>query len=177
MGVDKNGGFGSVGQASDHKSDAIYYGTQSGRYTSEQKAKMEALEKYLKEQEAFKRYIGVADWDIKKVDGSSRIGALKESQKVLKDKLNKIERCIEQAGTLKFKEGDVIYHKDHGPVVINEVVVDLEDMSRLPDTSISESYKFYYKGYAKGGSVAIKADEALPYNETTKLLYEKSRTE
>lgn len=108
-------------------------------------------------------------------DRTAKVDKLKGRRKELQSHLDKIDRCIEQAGKLQFKEGNVIFSKEHGPVVVSEVIVDIEDPGYMSDPAAKEPFKFFYKGYAKGGQVAIKAEDALPYNETTKLLYEKNK--
>jgi len=161
----------SPGDASDA---ARYMGTVTGRsmgksaFIFDEMAKIDPkmLEKVRRLTEGF----GMSDNRNEKVD------KLKGKRKELQGYLDKIDRCIEQAGKLQFKEGNVIYSKEHGPVVVSEIVVDIEDPGYMSDPAAKEPFKFYYKGYAKGGSVSIKAEEALPYNETTRLLYEKNKS-
>lgn len=105
-----------------------------------------------------------------------KVDKLKAKRKELQGYLNKIDKCIEHAEKLQFKDGDVIYSKEHGPIVVTEVIVDIDEPAYANDPFAKEPFKFFYKGYAKGGMVSVRSDEALPFNETTKLLYEKNRS-
>jgi hypothetical protein len=104
-----------------------------------------------------------------------KVDKLKAKRKDLQNYLGKIDKCIEQAEKLQFKDGDVIYSRDHGPIIVSEIVVDIDEPAYQSDSFAKEPFKFYYKGYGKGGMVSVKAEDALPYNEATKLLYEKSK--
>lgn len=104
-----------------------------------------------------------------------RIAILKDRRKEIQNTLNQIDKCIDEAKKLKFKEGDVAFTKADGPMVICDITVNMNELSYGIDTK--EPYKFYYKGYTKNGLISVRQEDVMPYNEATKLLYEKSKKE
>lgn len=80
-----------------------------------------------------------------------------EHRKNLIETANALQERAEQ---LPFKIGDAIFVKDIGNVIINGITLD-------------DNSEFYYETLGTSGTNFVKAVEALPINETTKVLYGK----
>jgi fructose-specific phosphotransferase system component IIB len=81
----------------------------------------------------------------------------------LQKELTQYENLAEQIKEMKFKIGDVAYHKDYGNVVVKGV-------------SIGNDKDAIVCGYAivcRKGEYTVEQNELLPINETTKVLYGK----
>ncbi len=89
--------------------------------------------------------------------------AAKQKMDALQKELEQYETLAQQIQEMKFKIGDVAYHKDYGNVVIKGV-------------AIGNDKDMIVCGYAilcRKGEYTVEQNELLPINETTKVLYGK----
>jgi len=108
---------------------------------------------------------------------SNTISIIKELEDRLKSSKQNIEElkvAIKEAKSLKFKEGDVVFHVQHGNCVISEIK---PPKKLFIDRVVSENDSFYYVAYNKKGMVSFPVSEASGYDkklsEAAELLYDK----
>lgn len=107
------------------------------------------------------------------------LGSLKNKQKYHKDQLDKVTEVIEIIEKLKFKVGQVAFHKREGAVIVRDIICSqLQDemfdsrVSHLLD-QIPEGEKVgYWVTGAEGDTVCSESD-LVEYNPVSKTLYEK----
>jgi hypothetical protein len=100
----------------------------------------------------------------------SLIQSINDEESNLKKRLAAIQDLREKVESIKFKEGDVVFHQKLGNVVIQKFVVGNAVSMDLPP---EEDNKLIAYVYAKNGSRTCLVEELLPINDTTKILYSK----
>lgn len=98
---------------------------------------------------------------------------LQENIKRLEEDLVKYKQLLEKIDTLKFKAGDVAFHKNYGNVLVREVIIkDNYSMVIARDIQAVDG-DFCYEIVTLNGPVVVPVDELLPITEMNKVLYGK----
>lgn len=95
----------------------------------------------------------------------TRIKDLESKVEQMLVRIKRLKECKEVYNNLPYKEQDVAWHKDHGPVIVRAIEFgtpdsDFEDMKYVAVTITANTIRVPWR-------------ELLPYNDTTRALYGK----
>lgn len=88
-------------------------------------------------------------------------------------RLAELEQALAEANTMRFKEGDVAFHKSYGNCLVVHVLVASYPRNDLNLGRESMDLTGYYIAMREGNA-CVKEKELMPITEVAKTLYSKS---
>lgn len=101
------------------------------------------------------------------------IEEIEQSIESLKQKLLDLSKALEEAKTMRFKEGDVAFHKSYGNCVIIHVLVASYTRANISISREGIDLTGYHIIHREGNAY-VKERDLMPITEMAKTLYSKS---